>query len=157
MAYREIIKVDDPILRKKAKKVCVFDENMGLILDDMAESLFKFNGAGLAGPQVGILKRIAVVYINSMFFELINPEIIDKKGEWECEEGCLSIPKIRGVVKRPYTVTVKAFDRKGYEYTLTAEDMLARCICHELDHLDGILFIDKMEKEVKSKSKAKKR
>lgn len=152
MAFKEIIKVGDPILRKKAKKVTVFDENLELILEDMADSLYRHKGAGIAGPQVGILKRIAIVFINNLFLEMINPEIIETEGECECDEGCLSVPNVRGNVKRPYSVTVRAYDRKGFQYTLTAEDMLARCICHEIDHLDGVLFIDKMEKEVKSKN-----
>ena len=149
MAVRKIVKMDDPLLRKKCKTVTVFDEKLALLLDDMKETMYEFDGMGLAAPQVGVLKRIAIMDVNNMFLELINPEIINVEGEWFEHESCLSCGKIREIVKRPYKVTVKAQDRFGYEFVLTGESWLARCICHELDHLDGILFFDKAEKKGK--------
>lgn len=149
MAVRKIVKMDDPLLRKKCKPVTLFDEKLAILLDDMKETMYEFDGMGLAAPQVGVLKRIAIMDVNNMFLELINPEIIKVEGEGFEYESCLSCGKIREVVKRPYKVTVKAQDRFGYEFILTGESWLARCICHELDHLDGILFFDKAEKKGK--------
>lgn len=149
MAIRKIVKMGDDILRKKCKPVTVFDERLGELLDDMKQTMYEFDGMGLAGPQVGVLKRIAVMDVNNMFLELINPEIIKVEGEDFEYESCLSCGKIREVVKRPYKVTVKAQDRFGYEFVITGEKWLARCICHELDHLDGVLFFDKAEKKGK--------
>ena len=149
MAYREILKIGDDLLRKQSKVVKSFDKNLWDLLDDMAESMFKFKGMGLAAPQIGVLKRVVVMDVNGMFLEFINPEITSSSGEVEDEEACLSVPNVRGVVKRPFTVTVKAKDRFGNNFSITGEEMLARCICHEFDHLNGILFVDKMEREVK--------
>lgn len=150
MATRNIVKIGDDLLRKKSKPVKNFDENLWELLDDMAETMYKNQGAGLAAPQVGVLKRVVVMDINNMYLELINPEIIEASGEDICEEGCLSVGKRRELVKRPAKVTVKAQDRYGYEIVVTGEKYLARCICHETDHLDGILFIDRVEKEDKN-------
>lgn len=149
MAIRKIVKMGDDILRKKCKPVTVFDERLGELLDDMKQTMYEFDGMGLAGPQVGVLKRIVVMDVNNMFLELINPEIIAVEGEDFEYESCLSCGKIREIVKRPYKVTVKAQDRFGFEFVITGEKWLARCICHELDHLDGILFFDKAEKKDK--------
>lgn len=149
MAIRKIVKMGDDILRKKCKPVTVFDERLGELLDDMKQTMYEFDGMGLAGPQVGVLKRIVVMDVNNMFLELINPEIIKVEGEDFEYESCLSCGKIREIVKRPYKVTVKAQDRFGFEFVITGEKWLARCICHELDHLDGILFFDKAEKKDK--------
>lgn len=149
MAIRKIVKMGDDILRKKCKPVTVFDERLGELLDDMKQTMYEFDGMGLAGPQVGVLKRIVVMDVNNMFLELINPEIIAVEGEDFEYESCLSCGKIREIVKRPYKVTVKAQDRFGFEFVITGEKWLARCICHELDHLDGILFFDKAEKKGK--------
>ncbi len=147
MAVREVLQVGDDLLRKTSKEVKVFDEKLEDIIDDMWETMYAFNGMGLAGPQVGILKRIVVMDVNNMRLELINPVILKNEGEDIEEEGCLSCGKIRGKVKRPMKVTVKAQDRYGYEFTITGEKYLARCLCHEIDHLNGVLFIDKMMKK----------
>lgn len=144
MALRNIVKDGDPVLRKRCREVTSFDERLHVLLDDMKETLELANGAGLAAPQVGILKRVALVSVDEDFFELINPEIIAVEGEQTDPEGCLSIPGVCGTVSRPYKVTVKAQDRDGNEFTATGEGLLARAFCHELDHLDGILFKDKV-------------
>lgn len=147
MAVRNVVKVGEEILRKTCKEVKVFDERLEQILDDMWDTMYAHNGMGLAAPQVGILKRIVVMDVNNMRLELINPEIIFTDGEDIEQEGCLSCGKTVGMVKRPMVVTVKAQDRYGYSFTITGEKYLARCICHELDHLNGVLFIDKIIKE----------
>ena len=144
MALRNIVKDGDPVLRKRCREVTSFDDRLHVLLDDMKETLELANGAGLAAPQVGILKRVALVSVDEDFFELINPEIIAAEGEQTDPEGCLSIPGVCGTVSRPYKVTVKAQDRDGKEFTATGEGILARAFCHELDHLDGILFKDKV-------------
>ena len=143
MAVREVLQVGDDLLTKTSKEVKVFDEKLEDIIDDMWETMYAFNGMGLAGPQVGILKRIVVMDVNNMRLELVNPVILKSEGVDIEEEGCLSCGKIRGKVKRPMRVTVKAQDRYGYEFTITGEKYLARCLCHEIDHLNGVLFIDK--------------
>ena len=143
MAVREVLQVGDDLLRKTSKEVKVFDEKLEDIIDDMWETMYAFNGMGLAGPQVGILKRIVVMDVNNMRLELVNPVILKSEGVDIEEEGCLSCGKIRGKVKRPMKVTVKAQDRYGYEFIITGEKYLARCLCHEIDHLNGVLFIDK--------------
>ena len=153
MAYREIVKEGDELLRKVSKPVKDFDEELWQLLDDMKETMIKANGVGLAGPQVGVLKRVVVIEINNMYVELINPEIIDMQGETIKEEACLSVPDVSGEVARPKQVTVKAKDRYGNKFTLTGEKWLARCICHECDHLEGILFIDKIIGEPKPKNR----
>ena len=151
MAIRNVItnEFEDETLRKKSKKVQKFDENLWELLDDMKETMRKNNGVGIAAVQVGVLKRAVIVEPNNMFLELINPEIISKKGEDTDVEGCLSVSKKQGLVKRPMQVTVKAQDRYGYDFTITGEKYLARVLCHEIDHLDGILFIDKVVKNHK--------
>ncbi len=149
MAYREIVKEGDSILRKKSKEVKIFDDKLEELLDDMASTMLKYNGVGIAGPQVGVLKRVVIVNINNLFLELVNPEIINQQGQTIEKEGCLSVPNVTGKVKRPKQVTVKAQDRYGNNFTITGENWLARCLCHEIDHLNGILFIDKMIKEEK--------
>jgi len=143
MALRNVVKIGESILRKKSKVVKDFNEDLWELLDDMKSTMYENDGMGLAAPQVGILRRVIIVDVNNAFIELINPEIISQKGEDIEEEGCLSVGKFRGKVKRPYEVTVKAFDRFGYPFTITGEKWLARCLCHEIDHLDGILFVDK--------------
>ena len=146
MAVRKIVKMGDDLLRKKSKKVTVFDEKLGELLDDMKETMYEFDGMGLAGPQVGVLKRVVVMDVNDMFFELVNPEIVEVEGEDVEFESCLSCGKAREKVTRPYKVTVKAQDRYGYNIVVTGEKWLARCMCHEIDHLDGVLFLDRAEK-----------
>ncbi len=146
MAVRKVVKMGDELLRKKSKTVTVFDEKLWELLDDMKETMYEYDGMGLAAPQVGVLKRVVVMDVNNMFFELVNPEIIEESGQDLEQEGCLSCGKMRDYVKRPYKVKVKAQDRFGYEFVLEGEKWLARCICHEVDHLNGILFVDKVEK-----------
>lgn len=142
MALRNIVHEGDDVLRKKCRRVEKFDEKLASLLDDMAETLAEANGCGLAAPQVGILRRIALVDVGEGVIELINPEIIASEGSQEAVEGCLSIPGEFGITCRPAKVTVKAQDRNGNEFTVSGEELKARAFCHELDHLDGILFID---------------
>lgn len=152
MAIRKIVNVGDDILRKTAKKVCYFDEKLSELLEDMAQTMYLNEGVGLAAPQVGILKRVAVVDTGvkgSRLFEFVNPEIVFSSGRETGPEGCLSIPGVKGNVCRPGKITVRAFDRFGAEFTLDASGFLARAICHEIDHLDGILFTDKLENSKK--------
>lgn len=151
MADRKVVMMGDELLRKKSKPVRVFDEYLWDLLDDMKETMHHKNGAGLAAVQVGILKRVVIVEANNMFIELVNPVIVKERGEDIEEEGCLSVGTMTGRVKRPMEVTVVAQDRYGYNFTLTGEKFLARVLCHEIDHLDGVLFVDKMIKETKAK------
>ena len=143
MAKRKVVKIGESVLRKKSKPVKDFDEDLAELLDDMKETMHANDGMGLAAPQVGVLRRAVIVDVNNMFLELINPEIISSKGETVEEEGCLSVGTFRGRVKRPFEITVSAYDRFGEPYTLRCVNWLARCICHELDHLDGTLYVDK--------------
>lgn len=149
MAIRNVVKVGDDLLRKKSKPVKNFDENLWELLDDMRETMYKNNGMGLAAVQVGVLKRVIIIEANNMFMELINPEIISMSGSDIEKEGCLSVGPKYEYVKRPMQITVKAQDRLGYDFTITGEKYLARVLCHEIDHLDGILFIDKVVKNHK--------
>lgn len=145
MALRNITKYKiDDILRKKSRRVEKIDERILQLLDDMAETMYKEKGAGLAAPQVGILKRVIVVDIGDGLIKLINPEIVEQEGEEQGEEGCLSVPDIIGEVKRPYKVKVKGLNEFGEEIEIKATGFLARAFSHEIDHLDGILFIDKV-------------
>ena len=145
MAIRNIRKLGDDILRKKCRTVEVIDDKILTLLDDMADTMADANGAGLAAPQVGVLKRVVVIDVGDGLIELINPEIVDAKGTVIDAEGCLSVPGKWGTVIRPEQVTVRALDRNGDEIELTGEGMLAKAFCHELDHLDGVLFVDKVE------------
>ena len=151
MAIRNVVQVGDEILRKKSKEVKDFDEKLWSLLDDMRETMVKNEGCGLAAVQVGILRKVVVLDVNNMQIELINPEIIDSFGEEIAKEGCLSVKGQVGYVKRPKEVTVRAFDRYGNEFILTGVDLLARALCHEIDHLDGIVYIDKVIKNYKEK------
>lgn len=151
MAIRNIIQVGNEILRKKSKEVKEYDEKLWELLDDMRETMVKSDGCGLAGVQVGVLRRVVVLDVNHMKFELINPVIIDARGEQIEKEGCLSVKGECGYVKRPTEVTVKANDRYGNEFIITGVDLLARALCHEIDHLDGILYIDKVIKDYKER------
>ncbi len=144
MAIRIIRKDGDELLRKKSRKVEKIDEKIIMLLDDMADTLYNANGAGLAAPQVGVLKRIALVDIGDGLIELINPVIKSQSGQQCMAEGCLSIPGIWGEVIRPAKVTVEALDREGNSRVIEAEGLLAIALCHEIDHLDGILFKDKV-------------
>jgi len=148
MALREIRKIGDEILRKKSRKIEKVDDRVRTLLDDMVETMQHEKGVGLAAPQVGILKRAIVVDGDELgIFKLVNPEIIMSEGTQSDEEGCLSIPGRNGIVKRPKKVTVRALNEKGEEVTIKGEDLLARAFCHEIDHLDGVLFVDKIERD----------
>ena len=144
MAQREIIKKGDDRLRKKCHAVTNFNERLWALLDDMDETMRTANGVGIAAPQVGILRRVAIVDVGEGKYELINPVITKTEGEQEGSEGCLSVPGDYGIVRRPEKLTVEAFDRTGKAFMLEAEGYLAVAICHEVDHLDGVLFIDKV-------------
>ena len=147
MALREIVTVGDPILRKVSRPVTEINDKIRTLLDDMAETMrFENRGVGLAAVQVGILRRIFVCDIGdeSGLLEFINPEIIRKSGSVKSTEGCLSVPNRSGTVDRPEEITIRALDRYGKEFELQAPGFLAVCICHEYDHLEGILFIDKL-------------
>lgn len=143
MAILNIVKEGDPTLRKVCRPVTEITPRILQLLDDMKDTLIEANGAGLAAPQVGILRRIAVVDTGDEIIELINPEIIETDGEQEEVEGCLSVPDVWGVTQRPMWVKVKALNRNGEEFTVEGEDLNARCFCHEIDHLDGHLFTDR--------------
>ena len=146
MALRTILTDGDPALHKVCRPVTQFDEKLHDLLDDMKETLAKANGAGLAAPQVGILRRaVIVVDANDEMLELVNPEIIAREGEQEGFEGCLSVPGRWGVVKRPMKAKVRAQDRNGNFFEVEGEEIVARCFCHELDHLDGHLFNEELE------------
>ncbi len=145
MALRNIVKEGDEVLRKKCRPVDKIDERILTILDDMAETLYDSGGVGLAAPQVGILRRIVVIDVGEGLIELINPEITETEGEISDSEGCLSIPGKYGEVVRPARVKVKALDRRGEEVTYEGTELLARAFCHEIDHLDGILYIDRAQ------------
>lgn len=144
MAIRNIVKVGDDVLRKVCRTQLSFDEKLATILDDMAETMYKADGVGLAAPQVGLLRRFCVVDIGEGLIELINPVIIEKSGSQKGSEGCLSVPDRYEEVERPMKVTVRAQDRNGKTFTISAEGFLARAFCHEIDHLDGILYIDRI-------------
>ena len=143
MAIRNVVQVGDDVLRQRCFEVEAFDENLAKLLDDMKDTVKKEQGAGLAAPQVGILRRVAVVDVEEGYFEFINPVIIQQKGEQTGWEGCLSVRGKSGVVSRPMKVTLSYQDRTGEKHILKAKGFFARAICHELDHLDGILYIDK--------------
>lgn len=148
MAIRNIRVDDDPILRKKAREVTEFNDRLFELLDDMKETMYHSGGVGLAGPQVGVLKRVVVMDVSeerNEFIELINPVITFEDGTQTGNEGCLSLPGLHGVVTRPYTVKVKAQNREGKWCLYKGEELKARCFCHEIDHLDGILYKDKLD------------
>lgn len=147
MAKREIIKFGDEVLRKKCRPVTNFDERLSSLLDDLVETLERSDGVGLAAPQIGILRRVAVVNVRDKrgTIELVNPEIVEEKGSQVGNEGCLSAPNEWCEVERPNRVVVKAFDRHGNEFTISGTELLARALCHEIDHLDGILFTDRVK------------
>ena len=143
MALRTILTDGDPALHKVCRPVTQFDEKLHDLLDDLKETLAQANGAGLAAPQVGILRRaVIVVDANDEMLELVNPEIISREGEQEGFEGCLSVPGRWGVVKRPMKAKVRAQDRNGNFFEVEGEEIVARCFCHESDHLDGHLFTE---------------
>ena len=144
MAIREIREKGDEILYKKCKAVVKFDEKLHILLDDMYETMQSRDGVGLAAPQVGILKRAVVIDVGDGKIELINPEIVEESGEQTGSEGCLSVPGVFGEVTKPNVVTVKAQDRDGKWFKITGKELLARAFCHEIEHLDGKLFLDRV-------------
>ncbi len=146
MGLRKILTVSDPALHKVCKPVTAFDRKLHKLLDDMKETLADANGVGLAAPQVGILRRVVVVDVGDDVLELVNPELLETEGEQEGPEGCLSVPGKYGLVKRPYKAKVRAQDRNGDWFEVEGEELIARCFCHELDHLDGIVYTEVMER-----------
>ena len=148
MAKRKIVQIGDPILRKVCKPVEKFDGKLAELIDDMIDTLHQAEGLGLAAPQVGILRRVAIVEYDDVCYELINPKLVKSKGKCVDNEGCLSVPGYRGLVERPEQIDITYFDRQGKEHKLHAEGYFARIFLHEMDHLDGILFCDKMIKKI---------
>ena len=140
MAIRNIVQFGDDILNKECRRVEKFDDKLHQLLDDMKETLSQANGAGLAGPQVGVLRQICIVDVGDGPIELINPEIVATEGEQDGPEGCLSFPEEWGMVTRPMKVTVKAQNRKGKWFEITGDELCARAFCHEIDHLHGVVF-----------------
>ena len=146
MGIRKILTDKDPALHKVCRPVEKFDWRLHRLLDDMRDTLAQANGVGLAAPQVGILRRVVIVDTGEEILELVNPEMLETDGEQEGPEGCLSVPGKYGLVKRPYTAKVRAQDRNGEWYEAEGEELIARCFCHELDHLDGIVYTEVMER-----------
>ncbi len=146
MGMRKILTDKEPTLHKVCKPVTSFDWRLHKLLDDMKETLEDANGVGLAAPQVGILRRVVIVDTGEEILELVNPTILETDGEQEGPEGCLSVPGKYGLVKRPYYAKVRAQDRYGDWYIAEGEELIARCFCHELDHLDGIIYTEVMER-----------
>ena len=146
MAIRNIVKIGDDVLRKTCRSQLTFDQKLATILDDMADTMYKAEGVGLAAPQIGILRRFCIVDVGDGLIELINPVITEMSGKQQGSEGCLSIPERFEEVERPNKVTVRAQDRYGNNFTVTAEGFKARAFCHEIDHLDGVLYIDRIKK-----------
>lgn len=144
MAIRELRFKDDEVLYKQCKEVKNFDKRLHILLDDMYDTMKKYDGVGLAAPQIGILKRVAVIDVGDGKIELINPQIIKTSGTQTGQEGCLSVPQVFGEVERPEFVKVKAQDRDGNWVEYEGEELLARAICHECEHLDGHLFLEKV-------------
>ncbi len=142
MALRSIVTEGDEILRKKCREITDYNEKLWTLLDDMAQTMYNAEGVGLAAPQVGLLRRVVVIDIGEGLIELINPVIVSKSGSQVGQEGCLSCPGEWGIVERPNTVKVEAFNRNGEKFELEGHDLLARALCHELDHLDGTIFKD---------------
>lgn len=146
MGIRKIMTVKEPCLHKVCRPVEKFDGKLHKLLDDMRETLLDANGVGLAAPQVGILRRVVVVDTGEEMLELVNPELLETSGEQEGAEGCLSVPGKYGLVKRPMVAKVRAQDRDGNWFEVEGEELIARCFCHEIDHLDGIVYTEVMER-----------
>ena len=154
MAIRNILLDSDPILKKKSRVIADFNKRLHVLIDDMRETLVEANGLGLAAPQVGVLRRVALILdssiesedIKSKIVELVNPVILKQSGEQTGREGCLSVPGVCGIVTRPEVVTIQAQDRNGKAFKFTGKEMTARAICHEIDHLDGVLFTTRVER-----------
>lgn len=148
MALRNIVKLGDPVLNKKSRKIEIFDDKLSSLIDDMIETMYHYNGVGLAAVQVGMLKRVVVIDVGDGIMELVNPQITMQQGQQKESEGCLSLPGKYGVTIRPMKVQVKAQDRYGNWHVYTGEGLKARAFCHELDHLEGILFTDRLERKL---------
>jgi len=148
MAIRNILKYGEPTLKKISRTVLNFDERLAGILDDMKDTMYAADGCGLAAPQIGILRRYCIIDVGDGLIELVNPVIIEKSGEQFEQEGCLSVPGNYKTTSRPMKVTVRAQDRFGNTFTVTGEGLKARALCHEIDHLDGILFLDRAKESV---------
>ena len=146
MGLRKILTYKDPALHKVCRPVEKFDWRLHKLLNDMTDTLAEANGVGLAAPQVGILRRVVVVDTGEEMLELVNPELLETSGEQEGAEGCLSVPGKYGLVKRPMVAKVRAQDRDGNWFEVEGEELIARCFCHELDHLDGIVYTEVMER-----------
>ena len=143
MALRYVVQTGEPVLREKCGEVKNFNGELAALLDDMRETVRAEQGAGLAAPQIGVAKRVVVIDVEEGFYEMVNPVIFSTKGEQTGPEGCLSVKGKQGTVTRPYKVKAEYRDRRGKKHKLTAEGFFARAVCHELDHLDGILYTDK--------------
>lgn len=153
LAYRKIREIGDPCLNKKCRSVTEFDSRLHSLLDDMKETLLRANGVGLAAPQVGILKRAVVINLgDGKMLELVNPVIVSTEGSYVDTEGCLSVPGKAGEVERPTKTTVVAYNRNGQRFEYTGEDLYSRCLCHECDHLEGILYVEKVIRFVETEN-----
>ena len=148
MAMRNIVTKEQELLRKKSRPVEKFDEKLAQLVEDMIETMTEADGVGLAAPQVGLLRRVVVIDVGEGPMELVNPEIVASEGAVVGPEGCLSVPERRGTVERPERVTVKAQNRDGREVQIEATELLAVALCHEIDHLDGVLYVDKMIEDI---------
>ena len=146
MAIRKVVKIGSATLRKKSKPVLAFDEELGKLLDDMKATMLERKGVGISAVQVGVLRRAIVIQLDDdQFLEVINPEILKTRGKVMASEGCLSVPGFYCDVERPKYVKIRAIDRTGNEFLFEAQDYIARCVCHEIDHLNGVLFVDLTE------------
>lgn len=148
MALRTIRQMGDEVLTKKCREIKEITPRISELIDDMLETMYEANGVGLAGPQVGVLKRLAVIDVGEEPIVLINPVILETDGTQTGEEGCLSLPGKSGVVTRPNYVKVRAFDRNMQEYEVEGTELLARALCHEIEHLDGHMYVEKVEGEL---------
>ena len=144
MAIRNLRLDEDPILRKKSRPITDINDRIKTLADDMLETMYQAEGVGLAAPQVGVLRRIITVDIGEGAYVMINPEILEQEGEVVDSEGCLSFPDVTGYVKRPKKIKVKYTDLDGEDHEIEGVDLMARCVCHEVDHLNGIVFVDKL-------------
>lgn len=157
MALRSIVTEGDEILRKKCREVTEYNEKLWNLLDDMAQTMYNAEGVGLAAPQVGLLRRVVVIDIGEGLIELINPVVVSKSGSQIGQEGCLSCPGEWGIVERPNTVKVEAFNRNGEKFEIEGHELLARALCHEIDHLDGTIFKDVAIKMIDNEELTQKR
>ncbi len=146
MAIRNIVKKGDDVLRKICRTQLNFDDKLAMILDDMKDTMYEADGVGLAAPQVGILRRFCIIDVGDGLIELVNPVIMEQSGSQIGQEGCLSVPNEYADVERPMYVKVRAQDRNGNNFVVEGEGLKARALCHEIDHLDGILYIDKVKR-----------